>query len=74
MRHAKLLKEKIMAEKTEFKAGDVVQLASKGPQMTILSITQPDARCGWFDGNKAREKHFPIAALKKVKPEEGAPQ
>ena len=32
--------------------GDVVQLKSGGPKMTVLGVnTSGDVRCGWFDKN-----------------------
>ena len=33
---------------TELKVGDVVQLNSGGPKMTVYSITDNDVGCNWF--------------------------
>ncbi len=49
-----------------FKVGDVVQLKSGGPLMTIESITgesymdsaKGDLNCVWFDKNKPESKNF----------------
>ena len=55
-----------MAE--QFKAGDVVQLKSGGPKMTIREIENwdggPRAWCKWFHGNDSKEDVFPLVALK----------
>lgn len=54
----------------EFKIGDVVQLKSGGPKMTIDAIdkfgmgaTHNQARCVWFDGTKRVEGLFELQAL-----------
>lgn len=48
-----------------FSAGDVVQLKSGGPRMTILWIDDNgNATCSWFDkSGKALEQVFPLASL-----------
>lgn len=59
---------------TEFKAGDVVQLKSGGPKMTVESIdnysytAEPDlkAKCVWFEGTKQHDSLFALAALTKA--------
>lgn len=52
----------------EFKAGDVVQLKSGGPKMTISKVqTEPDgmyANCDWFEGTKPNTGYFPLLSLK----------
>jgi len=49
--------------------GDVVQLNSGGPHMTISSIDGDKAVCMWFDssGNHI-QKAFPLHTLKKIPP------
>ena len=50
---------------TTFKEGDIVQLKSGGPKMTVCS-TSPDGRhytCKWFSGSKLEDGHFPQDAL-----------
>jgi uncharacterized protein YodC (DUF2158 family) len=53
----------------EIKPGNVVQLESGGPRMTVSAVYRnPDgvrsAFCTWFDGDKAQQKSFPITLLK----------
>lgn len=48
----------------EFKAGDVVQLKSGGPAMTIAWIDGSDARCEWFDNkNEPQGRSYKLVAL-----------
>jgi uncharacterized protein YodC (DUF2158 family) len=61
---------------SEFKNGDVVQLKSGGPKMTINNIGKynyadyDSANCDWFTQEKAPWKKedgiFPLTSLKKV--------
>jgi uncharacterized protein YodC (DUF2158 family) len=53
----------------EIKAGDVVQLKSGGPKMTVAVITRNNqsaslAKCNWFDGAKNNYATFPVTSLK----------
>ena len=56
--------------------GDVVQLKSGSPEMTICDIDDYSldsksllsASCTWFDGNKAETRIFPFHALVKAAP------
>lgn len=57
----------------EFEAGDVVQLKSGGPKMTVEAIdkfgmgcTHDRANCVWFEGTKRMEALFELPTLKKV--------
>ena len=56
----------------ELKVGDVVQLKSGSPQMTIDGIDDygnsgtKQARCVWFDGPKKLYDVFGLATLVKV--------
>jgi uncharacterized protein YodC (DUF2158 family) len=53
--------------KPQAKIGDIVQLASGGPQMTIISIKGGQTECSWFDKEqKQRRAHFPEKALMPV--------
>lgn len=48
-----------------FKEGDIVQLKSGGPKMTVCDLV-PGGRhysCKWFSGSKLESGHFPIDAL-----------
>jgi uncharacterized protein YodC (DUF2158 family) len=52
----------------DFKVGDVVQLKSGGPKMTIGKLeTWKEvlrARCDWFEGTKSMQSVFPLTSLK----------
>lgn len=55
--------------------GDVVQLKSGGPMMTVTEVgnysgtyslgPKDGAKCIWFDGNKPTEQVFDVAVLAK---------
>ena len=49
----------------EFKEGDVVQLKSGGPTMTIIVLdnSSGEATCSWFEGRKPTEDIFDVVAL-----------
>lgn len=54
----------------QLKVGDVVQLKSGGPRMTIdhigkfgLGSTHDQARCVWFEGTKRMEHVFELPSL-----------
>jgi len=52
-----------------FKAGDVVQLKSGGPEMTVTmagkdSYDAPTVWCAWFEGTIQKNATFPPEALK----------
>jgi len=56
----------------EIKLGDVVQLKSGSPRMTVSAVYRtpdgvPSAYCEWFDGEKTQQKSFPITSLKHAK-------
>ncbi|MEB3304956.1 MAG: DUF2158 domain-containing protein [Cyanobacteriota bacterium] len=48
-----------------FKIGDVVQLKSGGPMMTITSMEEGNdiVHALWFDGTKKETGSFPIGAI-----------
>ncbi len=53
------------------KSGDLVQLNSGGPIMTVAEVESGDkgvilAVCGWFNGKKQETRTFPIAMLKRA--------
>lgn len=48
------------------KQGDVVQLKSGGPKMTVDFTYKFGVACTWFDGQTKREGTFEPAMLKKV--------
>jgi uncharacterized protein YodC (DUF2158 family) len=49
----------------EFKEGDVVQLKSGGPTMTIIALdhSSGEATCSWCEGRKPTEDIFDVVAL-----------
>lgn len=54
----------------EFKAGDVVELKSGGPEMTVSQTGKQQMTgkflvwCDWFDGSKKMSDSFPPESLK----------
>jgi uncharacterized protein YodC (DUF2158 family) len=52
----------------EFKVGDIVQLKSGGPEMTVTVVGDhygtPTVWCVWFVGTKQEKGDFPSGALK----------
>ena len=54
----------------EIKAGDVVELKSGGPQMTVNFVEDDSgsmiAACTWFEGPKKQSGRFPVHTLKLV--------
>jgi uncharacterized protein YodC (DUF2158 family) len=51
----------------DFEIGNVVQLRSGGPKMTVHSlVSDGDVVCQWFEGNEVHEENFPKDVLKKV--------
>lgn len=54
---------------TPFKVGDVVQLKSGGPALTVSQVYDgPTVKVDWFDGGKARHADFDIATLQTFVP------
>ncbi len=55
----------------EFQNGDIVELKSGGPKMTIAAVKQERAICVWFnqreDFHEERTGEFLVVTLKKVK-------
>jgi uncharacterized protein YodC (DUF2158 family) len=57
-----------MAENNTFKVGDIVQLKSGGPKMTVKDPTaiNGNVHCQWFAGSKLHFGHFSKGSLVKV--------
>ncbi len=53
-----------MADKT-FKTGDLAQLKSGGPVMTVgeVNMVHERATCSWFSGSKCETNDFKLAML-----------
>ncbi|MBP0116386.1 YodC family protein [Bradyrhizobium vignae] len=57
---------------SDIKLGDVVQLKSGGPKMTIqklgtfTTVGGPGAVCVWFDGSKEQKQVFALVTLQKI--------
>jgi uncharacterized protein YodC (DUF2158 family) len=47
----------------QFKSGDIVQLKSGGPTMTVEEIDGTQANCVWFEGTKHKTGLFELSAL-----------
>jgi uncharacterized protein YodC (DUF2158 family) len=50
-----------MADK--FKIGDIVQLKSGGPKMTVTSVLEKVVHTAWFAGSKKEAGVFPFDAI-----------
>ena len=61
---------------SEFQAGDVVQLKSGGPGMTVEMVSDGNGtitvHCSWFEKSVFHEKAFNEKLLKKYKPAVGS--
>jgi uncharacterized protein YodC (DUF2158 family) len=54
-----------------FKKGDVVQLKSGGPRMTVTGYSElGNVICRWFSSGKSTEETFPDDALNLVRDDE----
>jgi uncharacterized protein YodC (DUF2158 family) len=42
----------------QFKVGEVVQLKSGGPKMTVQNIQGNEVWCTWFDEQKKPQRHW----------------
>ncbi len=49
----------------EIKLGDVVEIKSGGPKMTVIEIYEGDetCKCIWYVGDEKHEEIYPIVAL-----------
>jgi uncharacterized protein YodC (DUF2158 family) len=62
-------KEKVMAAKSSFNVGEIVQLKSGGPEMTVQLVPEKPIglyKCQWFAGKKLESGLFPFDSLKLV--------
>lgn len=51
----------------QIREGDLVQLKSGGPVMTVVRVNGPGTlSCKWFKGSKVNTDYFPPSALRKV--------
>lgn len=59
----------------DLKIGDVVELKSGGPWMTVIQIDSKDpriVRCQWFQNSQSFSGAFPVEALKVLRDEESS--
>jgi uncharacterized protein YodC (DUF2158 family) len=59
--------------KIEYAIGDLVELKSGAPVMTVVGIVNYDRvlyDCSWFSGKKNEKGRFPAGALTPAKPTE----
>jgi uncharacterized protein YodC (DUF2158 family) len=60
----------------QIKSGDIVQLKSGGPHMTVSKLHEwqgrTEANCDWFEGTKPMSGSFPLTSLKVVTEEREA--
>lgn len=50
-----------MAE--QFKIGDIIQLKSGGPKMTVTDVREKHVNTAWFAGSKKEAGMFPFEAV-----------
>ncbi|GLS42925.1 YodC family protein [Methylobacterium brachythecii] len=53
-----------------FKVGELVQLKSGGPKMTVNALYNNYVECAWFTGSKANKANFQPDSLQYFKEEE----
>jgi len=59
---------------TQLKPGDVVQLKSGGPLMTVRWVgDKADVSCTWFVGSEVRHADFKVEQLNLADPKTGFP-
>jgi uncharacterized protein YodC (DUF2158 family) len=61
-----------MTTQITFEVGDIVQLKSGGPEMTVQIAPEAPAKnykCQWFAGKKLESGVFPADSLKSIKSE-----
>lgn len=67
MMHLEVISSHQQSAMEDFEIGNVVQLRSGGPKMTVHGlVSDGDVVCQWFEGNAVHEESFPREALKKV--------
>jgi uncharacterized protein YodC (DUF2158 family) len=54
----------------QFQPGDVIQLKSGGPKMTVYLVMPNGVSCQWFAGGKLRVGHFNLEIVARVEEEE----
>lgn len=47
----------------KFKIGDIVQLKSGGPKMTVTAVLEKAVQTAWFAGSKKEQGAFPFDAV-----------
>lgn len=51
---------------TTLMKGDVVQLKSGGPKMTVDNVSQSQAKCSWFNGAVRMSDVFELHSLRSL--------
>lgn len=70
--HSQQKRGNVFFMEAKIQVGDVVQLKSGGPRMTVQHVgNEGSARCAWFgdyrgETEKISEAHFAVAALQRV--------
>lgn len=63
-----------MAEAEGIQAGDVVELAAGGPQMTVQARSQDLAYCAWMAEGRLHQGTFQLASLRRIRSSGPAPR
>ena len=61
-----------VSDMTKLMEGDVVQLKSGGPKMTVDGVSQLQAKCSWFNGALRMSDLFELHSLRSL--EDGVPK
>jgi len=48
---------------SKFKIGDIVQLKSGGPKMTVTAVMDTLVHAAWFAGSKKEQGSFPFDSI-----------
>lgn len=59
------MRDRDVSDEEEIQVGDVVQVNSGGPSMTVRKIEKDDASVFWMNADGAKNYTFPVKALER---------